>query len=200
MIALTLNLGPQGPRRSAPHSPLRERGQQAEGDLVRRAPDDPEAFAALYRRHYPAIQRYLRRRLGDAHLVEDAVAETFLDALRQIGRYTDRGLPFRSWLYRIASGQAARQLRQAARIAMAQLDEEPAQEGEVQEPGAAVARAALLQIAARYQTVLALHYFEEQSIEEIARTLGCREGTVKSRLARGREALRQQLERMGVNS
>ena len=50
----------------------------AEADLVRRAAHDSEAFGALYRRHYPAIQRYLRRRLGDSQVVEDAVAETFM--------------------------------------------------------------------------------------------------------------------------
>ncbi len=167
---------------------------------MRRAASEPSAFATLYRLHAPAIQRYLKRRLGDSHLVEDAVAETFVSALKQIARYQDRGLPFRSWLYRIATGEAHRQYKRAQRLATASLEIEPSARCPVEQPSAEVARAALLLIAPRYQAVLALHYFEGLSVGETARALKCREGTVKSRLSRGREALRIQLIRMGVTS
>ena len=56
-----------------------------------------------------------------------------------------------------------------------------------------LARTALLTIAPKYQAVLSLHYLEGLSIIEVAATLGCREGTVKSRLHRGREKLRARL-------
>lgn len=168
---------------------------------IARAVREPEAFAVLYRRHYPAIQRYLRRRLGDSHLVEDAVAETFLEAMRQMPRYEQRGLPFRSWLYRIATGRAHRHCRRAGLLALQQMESEPAhEESETQHPAAELVRAALLQVASRYQDVIALHYVEGFSVQEVAQTLDCRPGTVKSRLSRGREALRRQLERMGVVS
>ncbi len=50
-------------------------------------------------------------------------------------------------------------------------------------------------IAPRFQSVLALHYVEGLSVDEVARTLRCRPGTVKSRLARGRAALAAELAR-----
>ncbi len=175
-------------------------GMAPESTLVRMSPSEPSAFAALYRRHYPAIRRYLSRRLGDSHLVEDAVSETFVSALKQIHRYEDRGIPFRSWLYRIATGEANRQHKRAARIAMASLEHDPETVLEEQQPHVELARVALLRVSPRYQAVLALHYLEEMSVEETAQALGCRVGTVKSRLARGREALRLQLERLGVKS
>lgn len=165
---------------------------------MERARGDGEAFAELYRRHYPAIQRYLRRRLGDPELVEDVVAETFMGALRSLGRYRDRGLPFRSWLYRIATVQASQARRRAARIAMARLEEEPGRSDPEESPSAEVVRAALLQLPARHQAVIALHYFEGLDVAQVAQTLGVRPGTVKSRLSRGREVLRRRLERLGV--
>ncbi|MFT5478143.1 MAG: RNA polymerase sigma factor (sigma-70 family) [Planctomycetota bacterium] len=185
---------------AAQGDPEMEAAREAEAQLVRRAPRDPEAFAALYRRHYPAIQRYLRRRLGDPDLVEDAVAETFVSALQQISRYEERGLPFRSWLYMLATGQASRQRRRAARLAQAQLEIDPVSVDPISSPSVDVVRAALLRISERHQAVIALHHLEGLSLEVVAHTLGCRVGTVKSRLARGRDALRAQLERMGERS
>lgn len=177
---------------------------QSESALVRRARSEPEAFALLYRRHSPAIQRYLRRRLGDPHLVEDALAETFVSALEALPRYQDRGLPLRSWLYRIANGHAARHRRRAAALAIERLESEPS-ERPSDDPServalAELARAALLRLSKRFQEVLALHYLEGFSLEEIATTVGCRPGTVKSRLARGRAALRKELDRQGYAS
>jgi RNA polymerase sigma-70 factor (ECF subfamily) len=55
----------------------------------------------------------------------------------------------------------------------------------------------LLSLPIRLQGALALHYLEELPVVEIARILDCREGTVKSRLARGRDALRRRLQQMG---
>jgi RNA polymerase sigma-70 factor (ECF subfamily) len=52
------------------------------------------------------------------------------------------------------------------------------------------ARRALLALPPKYQSVLALHYLEGMSVEEVALAVGCRMGTVKSRLSRGRQALR----------
>lgn len=51
-------------------------------------------------------------------------------------------------------------------------------------------RAALLILPVQFQEVVALYYLEELSVTEIAQVLNCAEGTVKSRLARGREQLR----------
>ena len=63
--------------------------------------------------------------------------------------------------------------------------------------GAEEVRLALLSLPLRYQEVLSLHYMEEMSVAEIAQVLRCAEGTVKSRLARGREKMRAQLRPRG---
>lgn len=180
--------------------PARDAGCSVDADepaLVRAAALDPREFGALYRRHYPAIHRYLRRRLGDPHAVEDAVSETFASALEQLPRYEQRGLPFRAWLYRIATGSAHRHRRRAARWASAQLDHEEHEDlAAADDRELDRARSALLRVAPRLQDVLVLHHVEGLGVVAIARALGIAEGTVKSRLARGRAALRRQLERL----
>ncbi len=164
-----------------------------EQDLVRRARDDPRAFAELYRTHYRAIAGYIHRRTGDVHLTEDLASDVFMIALRTLPRFRHRGVPIRSWLYRIAANRVNRWARRERRKAAERLTGEMADPRSIQ-PGAEltseVARAALLSIAPRYQSVLTLYYLEGLSVEQVARTLGCRIGTVKSRLSRGRDAMR----------
>gem|GEM_PF-633488 len=62
---------------------------------------DPAAFGELYERYMPAIFAFAMRNLHDRPQAEDITSETFLRALRALPRYTDRGLPLRSWFFRI---------------------------------------------------------------------------------------------------
>ncbi|QDU66741.1 RNA polymerase sigma factor [Engelhardtia mirabilis] len=176
---------------------LPDPGLSSEAELVRRARTDPDSFGQLYRLHHPAIARYIRRRVGDRDTADDLVADTFATALAKLGRYRDRGLPFRSWLYGLASNGIRRWLRRSVHRRHCGLEEtaEPAHAGEAPAVDAAEsARVALLSLPARYQTTLALHYLEGLSVLEVAGVMGCRPGTVKARLSRGRELLRARLE------
>jgi RNA polymerase sigma-70 factor (ECF subfamily) len=168
----------------------------AEAGLVQRARDDREAFAELYRGHYAAIGSYLLRRTGDAHATEDLLGDVFLAALRAMPRFELRGVPFRSWLLRIAT-HAANKWARAERRRPRRLPEfddvadgapQHAEQHAATDERAWVQRC-LLEIPPRFQAALALHYVEGLSIDEVAATLGCRPGTVKSRLSRGRAAL-----------
>lgn len=171
--------------------------------LVERARTDRSAFAALYRRHYSAIARYILRRVGDVHTAEDLSADVFLAAMRGLPRYRYRDIPIQSWLYRIATNSVNRWARKRRRRAIREWDVacdlqcersiRPAESNAFELTGD-MARAAMLTLPPKHQDVLALHYLEGLAIAEIAVSLGCREGTVKSRLARGRDALRERLE------
>jgi RNA polymerase sigma-70 factor (ECF subfamily) len=165
--------------------------------LVERARHDPEAFAQLYRLHYSSVALYLWRRTADVHAAEDLLSEVFLAALSSLPRYANQGIPFRHWLYRIATNAANRWARARRRACLdleaasdvvcperATPDEEPR-----------LAMTALAALSPKLQSVAILHYLEDLSVEEIARILDCRSGTVKSRLSRARDALRKTLER-----
>lgn len=168
----------------------------AESRLVEAAKRDPEALAQLYRGYQPLIARYVLRRVGQAAAAEDLVADVFLAMVRYLPRYRVGATPFRAWLYRIATNRINRWARWQRRRAWKELkhdvpdttDNEGARRNE-----AAHVRAALLTLPIHFQSVLALHYLEDFGISTIAQVLGCAEGTVKSRLARGRALLRKTL-------
>lgn len=173
-----------------------------EGVLIERARQgDTGAFAALYRLHYPAIVGYLFRRTGDAHTAEDLAGDTFMAALRAIRKFRSTGAPFRMWLLRIATNAANRWAKRRRRlklhIAEAGLHAAPAVQpaSHPHDPSLEEAQAALLTLPPDHQAVISLHYLESLSLEEVAAVLGCKLGTVKSRLFRARAAMRDELNR-----
>lgn len=171
---------------------------RAEADLVERAKNDRKAFATLYRTHYSSIAGYLYRRTGDAHIAEDLVSEVFIAVLRHLPNYKQRNIPFKYWLYRIATNTANRWAKKHKRLAknvqyQQELIDHVSENDRKKNPESQRAIRALLQLSPNFQSVLALYHIEELSIEQISLVLNCKPGTVKSRLSRAREALRFRL-------
>jgi len=170
-----------------------------EGELVARAGHDRAALAELYQRHHRALLDHVYRRTGDVHATEDLVADVFVSVLQALPRYRYRGIPLRYWLLRIATHAVNRWARRERRWRLRVVAvEQAAQVGHnTQSTGGetdpARARRALLSLPPKYQEVLALHYLEGLGLAEVAAILECRVGTVKSRLARARDALLEQL-------
>ncbi len=168
-------------------------------ELVERAKRDRQAFSLLYRRYYRLLSTHVYRRTGDVHATEDLVSDVFLTALRTLPRFRWRGVPVRFWFLRIATNAVNRWARRQRRRAAAML---PLTRLEIADtarsPAAGAietdhAQQAMLAIAPKYQAVLSLHYLEGLPVKDVAVVIGCREGTVKSRLARARDALREEL-------
>src|SRR5258706_4426682 len=88
-----------------PEKALIERAQRYEA----------EAVAELYRRHLGEIYRYCLFRIGDEAAAEDLTEEVFLNMVQSLPRYTDRGIPFVAWLYRIARARVVDYQRRRAR-------------------------------------------------------------------------------------
>ncbi|MHC4956429.1 MAG: RNA polymerase sigma factor [Planctomycetota bacterium] len=166
-----------------------------EGELVRRARSESGAFGELYRRHYDAIGAYLIRRVGCRHSAEDLLSEVFVSAMSALPRFRDRGIPYRHYLYRIATRAANRwstRLRRHPRPLDVSALVDPRSEGAEAGDAERVVQA-MHMLRPKHQEVLALHYVEGLSVDEVARILRVRPGTVKSRLKRGRDTLRARL-------
>jgi len=73
-----------------------------EAQDVATAKKDPKAFEVLYNRYYEQIFRYLYKRLDDKQEAFDLTSEVFLKAMMNLYRFEFKGVPFSSWLYRIA--------------------------------------------------------------------------------------------------
>ncbi|MCK4873846.1 MAG: RNA polymerase sigma factor [Phycisphaerales bacterium] len=171
----------------------------SERSLIERAKHDREAFGILYRQHHAMLCNHVFRRTGDVHVTEDLVSEVFLTVLRTLRRYRYRGVPLRYYLLRIATNAVNRWARRNRQHAIARLrsndlidprTERASASSEIDSDEALVA---LLTLSPKHQAVLSLHYLEGLRVDEIATVVGCRDGTVKSRLARARDALREEL-------
>jgi len=170
--------------------------------VIRDSMSDPERFAVLVRRHAPAIQRYVTRRIG-REAAEDVVAETFLIAFRQRGYYTDDGRDCLPWLYGIATRLAHRhwrgETRQLNLLARTGIDPvtEPFTDRVDAEVTANAAKARLAAAVARLpagqRDALLLLVWADLSYDQIARATGVPMGTVQSRISRARRRLRKQL-------
>lgn len=161
----------------------------------------PEAFAAIFDRHAPAIHRYLGRRVGD--LADDLLSETFLTAFRRRAEYRPERVDVRPWLYGIAGNLVMRHRRDEvvryrglARTSAAEalsddldlvVDRVDAQQ---LRPRLATA---LAELDARDRDVLLLLAWGHLTHAEVASALEIPLGTVRSRLHRARRRLREHL-------
>jgi RNA polymerase sigma-70 factor (ECF subfamily) len=159
-----------------------------------------DAFADLIGRHKDAVVSYLTRLTGNRDRAEDLAQETFLRLFRSARDYTEQGY-LRAYLFRIATNLVRSEERREKRLRLLtpflprEEHAEPAAASGLlrrelhREVAAAVARLPL-----RYRVPLVLHEIEGWSYVDIAQEIGCREGTVKSRVHRGRQQLKQKLE------
>ncbi len=173
-----------------------------DGAIIRLSISDPEQFAVVFRRHAPAIQRYVTRRIG-AEPADDVVAETFLVAFRQRASYRDDGRDCLPWLYGIATNLVGRHWRTEVRQLrlLARTGADPVTEAFTERVDAAVTAdaakgrlaAALAGLPAGQRDALLLVAWARLSYDQAALAIGVPLGTVQSRVSRARARLRQQL-------
>jgi len=157
------------------------------------------AFEALVARHGPMVLGVCRRLLRSVHDADDAFQATFLVLAQNAARLRD---PDRvgPWLYGVATRVATKARTRAARhrhepLGEAYSRDEPSAEWSEVMP---ILDAELGRLPAKHRDVLVLCLLQGATAEEASRRLGCPVGTVKSRLARGRDALRARLVGRGV--
>ena len=173
-------------------------------DLVGRAQEgDVDAVGELYDRHHRDIFRYLWARLHNVHSAEDLTAEVFVRMVTHLPRYQPRGVPFRSWLYRIAHNLMVDHHRKRGKANIVPLYyAEGISEGG-HDPVSATERqltlerveAALRQIDPTQCEVVVLRFLIGLSLREVATTLDKSVAAVKSLQHRGLIALRAALEK-----
>jgi RNA polymerase sigma-70 factor (ECF subfamily) len=176
---------------------VRRRGWQraSEPALVRAAQrGSAEAFAELFRRHWPRAHRAAWLVVHDATAAEDVAQEAFLAAVRSLDRF-DRRRPLAPWLHRIVVNRAidyarARELRRevsGAEVQTAAADAHLAPSDDV--------LAALAALPPDQRAVIVMRHLLGFTPGEIARALGLPRGTVNSRLRRGLDGLQEVVER-----
>jgi RNA polymerase sigma-70 factor (ECF subfamily) len=158
---------------------------------------DRQAFAGLVARYQKLVASVAWRYGVRPEEIEDVVSEVFFKTYRNLNQYRPEH-PFSTWLYRLAAnhvldhGRRARREAERTEMPRQVADARPGpREGVEQRERAGLVRGALQELAPRYREVLFLVYIEGLRVEETSRTLGLPQGTIKSRLKRGRDALRR---------
>ena len=174
---------------------------------------DAAAFEQLVTERSGEIYGLLFRLTENSEEARDLTQETFLRAFQSIGRFRGEA-DLRTWIYRIAINQARnrwrwwRRRRRDATVSLdstqgqanqtliatlAESSQNPEQQTLAHERELAL-RSALQKVGRAYRETVILRDIEGFTYEEIATTLGINVGTVKSRLARGRQELKRKLE------
>ena len=172
---------------------------------------DEDAFAELVGRYRNQITSYIYRIINDYDGAVDLAQETFMRVYRAAGRYQTTHA-FSTYIYRIATNLAISELRKRKRRRLVSLtglltsadgeemidfnppDEQPLQDVVlVDAERRAVVKRAISTLPDRYRAPLVLRDVEGKSYDEIAAILGTSEGTVKSRINRARNFLRDKM-------
>ncbi len=164
---------------------------------------DRDAAAVLYHRHIDRVHHICHRIVLDSAQVPDCVQEVWTKVFQNLGRYRcERS--FAAWLNAVAAHTAIdyyrRWKKRGKRVEFDEVGAEALAADEKvdgrQLDGAAIQRQirqALEEVSVSQRTAFVLRYFEDMPPAEIARTLGCREGTVRTHLRRCLLALRARL-------
>jgi RNA polymerase sigma-70 factor (ECF subfamily) len=160
---------------------------------------DTENYAELVSKHQKLVASVAWRYGVPQEEIEDVVSEVFIKTYNNLHRYQAKH-PFSTWFYRLAANHVIdherRKRKERGRVEfplqLADHSHNSSQLIEIDER-ATLLRAALDSLADHYRAVLFLVYVEEMKISEAARILKLPQGTIKTRLMRGREALRKVL-------
>ena len=164
----------------------------------------------VVRQHADRVYRLAYRLSGNAQDAEDLTQETFIRVFRSLSSY--RPGTFEGWLHRITTNLFLDMVRRRNRVRMEALPEDydrvPGDEPSPEQAFTAAhldsdLQEALDELPPEFRAAVVLCDVEGLSYEEIGATLGVKMGTVRSRIHRGRQALRASLEnkgRMGAHS
>ena len=200
--------------RTASPFTLKDLGAVADCDLVSRAVAGREdSFEELVRRYQRPIAVYVYRMVEDYEAALDLTQEVFIKVYGSLARYRPE-FKFSTWIYKIAHNSAVDHLRRHAtreqpltRGTEGEPRELPLESGRLtpeQESERAERRAEIEAVVRRlpgiYRELIVLRHSHDLSYDEIADVTGLPLGTVKNRLFRAREVMRQQLMRKGITS
>ncbi|MGA8014496.1 MAG: sigma-70 family RNA polymerase sigma factor [Candidatus Dormiibacterota bacterium] len=169
---------------------------EEERQLILAAQRDRAAFAYLYERNVDRIFAYVLTLTKDRELAEDVTAATFAKGLEELPRFEWRGVPYSSWLYRVASNLVARQRRMPGWIELT-----PALAGDGASPleiveerdRAETVREAVRTLPDDQRQAVVLRFAGELRNREIAEIMGRSEGAVKLLTFRALTTLRKRL-------
>jgi RNA polymerase sigma-70 factor (ECF subfamily) len=173
--------------------------------MSRIAAGDREAMRALYLRHHVRVFRFIMRLVRNQAVAEDIVSDVFLDVWRQAASFEGRSA-VSTWLLAIGRFKALSALRRKSEEELSEdavaTIPDPAESPELavqKRDTGAILRRCLTALSREHREVIDLVYYQEKSVEEVARIIGIPEATVKTRMFYARKKLSGLLKSAGVD-
>jgi RNA polymerase sigma-70 factor, ECF subfamily len=164
--------------------------------IIEAAKQNPQRFGPLYDKYYKPIFNYLYQRIDDKDTAFDLTSQVFLKALSNLQKYTFKGVPFASWLYRIAHNEMMQQFRHVKDKRAINADigdlrficEE--NEAPFFEEYIPAIKKLIMELNADDLQMVEMRYFEKRPFKEIAEILEITEGNAKVKMHRIIEKLK----------
>lgn len=160
---------------------------------------DVDAFAQLVQKYHKNLLAFIYRIVRDPHLSEDIGQEVFLDVYKSLSKFDpEMGTPFSAWLYVSARNRCISELRKRGRTESVPLEdyhiitgaEDSAEEALIRQEGLDALAASLEQLPEPFRKTL-VKSLQGASLNEIACQCGISRATVKTRLFRAKEKMKQ---------
>ena len=163
---------------------------QSELEEIESAKIDSRKFEALYNRYHEQIFRYLYARVDNKHLASDLTSQVFYKAMLNIENYTFKGVPFASWLYRIAFNEMNMYFRKEASNRTVNIETETLGDlfEEMEEEIYVEEKEKLAKVLATLNderlSLIEMRFFEKKSFKDIADIMGITENNAKVKVYR----------------
>jgi len=158
---------------------------------------DMSHFCTLYEKYYENILRYVYQRVNTKEEAIDITGQVFLNAMVNLKKYSFRGLPFSSWLYRIAANELLMLFRKNKNKRCINIDETGLHniaaelKDELEETRQKILVAALSQLSIEDYELIQMRFFEQRSFAEMAEILNISENNAKVKTYRVIDKLKQ---------
>ena len=167
-------------------------GENDEAALVAAAKVNAESFGEIYGRYVGRVYRYMRTRADTEEDAADLTHQVFLQALGALPNYQDRGLPFGAWLFRISHNVAnERHRRRRATVPWETLparlhpvDPQDCEREVLRRQELDRVRVLLRRLEPEEREVIALRFFAELTLAEIARVVNRSQASVQRQIVR----------------
>ena len=168
-----------------------------EMSLIEIAKKDPRQFAPLYKKYHEAIFRYVYKRVDDEEAAYDITSCVFVKALASLAKYEFRGVPFSSWLFRIAKSELYQSFRDKKAQRTVSLDSVTIVQfiDELNEDFSEEQRITLLNslklLKDHQLQLIEMRFFEKRSFKEIGEIVGLTENNAKVKTFRALVKLKE---------
>lgn len=172
---------------------------EEESKIIELSKKDASHFKLIYDKYFGQIMQYVYNRMDDKEMAADITQQVFLKALKNLANYESKGLPFSSWLYRIASNELNGVFRSNAKLKTINLSDgivatlkEEIQDDNLVEKLSKLKKIIKLLKESDYR-LIELRFFEGRPFKEISEILEITENNAKVKTYRALDKLKEML-------